>query len=153
VTPHSIVRSLPLIGWKLTATAKGADDVTMIDAVEKPHTTEVEVILGVDTHLDFHTEPRPWSIWAEKPGRGQRADDGEGLRKAPPLGGGLRPPRVRRGRSYKQLRSLMLARHLRRRGIEVLEVERPERRRLPPPPSDARGSASPTAPVPASLSD
>jgi hypothetical protein len=26
----------------------------MIDAVERPHTTEVEVILGVDTHLDFH---------------------------------------------------------------------------------------------------
>ena len=28
--------------------------MTMIDAVERPHTTEVEVILGVATHLDFH---------------------------------------------------------------------------------------------------
>ncbi len=52
VTRHSIVRSLPLIGWKLLATVKGADDVTMIGA-EKPD-TEVETILGVDTHLDFH---------------------------------------------------------------------------------------------------
>ena len=52
VTRHSIVRSLLLIGWKLLATAKGADDVTMIGA-ERPD-TEVETILGVDTHLDFH---------------------------------------------------------------------------------------------------
>jgi hypothetical protein len=53
VTRHStFVRSLPLIGWKLLATAKGADDVTKID-VERPD-TEVETILGVDTHLDFH---------------------------------------------------------------------------------------------------
>jgi hypothetical protein len=28
--------------------------VTMIDALERPDTTEAEVILGVDTHLDFH---------------------------------------------------------------------------------------------------
>ena len=53
MTRHSIVRSLPLIGWKLTATAKGAWDVTTI-GTERPDTTEVAVILGVDTHLDFH---------------------------------------------------------------------------------------------------
>ena len=52
MTRHSIVRPLLLIGWKLLATAKGADDVTMIGA-ERPE-TEVETILGVDTHLDFH---------------------------------------------------------------------------------------------------
>jgi len=34
------------------ATAKGADDVTMIGAERLD--TEVETILGVDTHLDFH---------------------------------------------------------------------------------------------------
>ena len=28
--------------------------MTMIDAVERPDTTEAELILGVDTHLDFH---------------------------------------------------------------------------------------------------
>jgi hypothetical protein len=53
VTPHSIVRSLLLLGWrKLTARSKGAWDVTTIDA-ERPD-TKAEVILGVDTHLDFH---------------------------------------------------------------------------------------------------
>ena len=53
MTPHSIVRSLPLIGWKLMATAKGAFDVKTIGA-ERAYTTGVAVILGVDTHLDFH---------------------------------------------------------------------------------------------------
>jgi hypothetical protein len=52
VTPHSIVRCLLLLGWKVTATLKGAWDVTMI-RTERPE-TKVEVILGVDTHLDFH---------------------------------------------------------------------------------------------------
>jgi hypothetical protein len=53
VTPHStFVRSLLLLGWKVTATLKGARDVTMI-GTERPE-TKVEVILGVDTHLDFH---------------------------------------------------------------------------------------------------
>ena len=53
MTPHSTyVRSLLLLGWMLLATAKGADDVTMIGA-ERPD-TGVAVILGVDTHLDFH---------------------------------------------------------------------------------------------------
>jgi hypothetical protein len=37
---------------KVIATSKGAWDVTMISA-ERTDTT-VEVILGVDTHLDFH---------------------------------------------------------------------------------------------------
>ena len=35
------------------ATAKGAWDVTTIGA-ERPDSTVVAVILGVDTHLDFH---------------------------------------------------------------------------------------------------
>ncbi len=53
MTPHSIVRSLLLVGWKVvTATSKGAADVTMIVA-QRPD-TKVGVILGVDTHLDFH---------------------------------------------------------------------------------------------------
>jgi transposase len=36
---------------------------------------------------------------------------------------------VRRGRRYKLLRGLKLTRHLRARGIEVLEVKRPKHRR------------------------
>jgi hypothetical protein len=102
VTRHGIVRTLLLIGWKLMVTAKGAADVTMIGA-ERPDTTGVAVILGVDTHLDFHVA-WAWTIWAEKPGRVERASDREGLRKAPPLGGTFWPPQVRRGRRYKQLR-------------------------------------------------
>jgi hypothetical protein len=52
VTRHSIVRPLLLLGWKPMARAKGADDVTMMSAERSD--TEVETILGVDTHLDFH---------------------------------------------------------------------------------------------------
>jgi hypothetical protein len=37
----------------VTAISKGATDVTMIGAQRAD--TKVEVILGVDTHLDFHT--------------------------------------------------------------------------------------------------
>jgi hypothetical protein len=53
VAPHSIVRSLLLLGWKVIAThRKELSDVTMMGA-ERPDTL-VEVILGVHTHLDFH---------------------------------------------------------------------------------------------------
>jgi hypothetical protein len=54
VPRHSIVRALLLIGWKLLTTAKGAFDVTMIGAERPDSSTGVAVILGVDTHLDFH---------------------------------------------------------------------------------------------------
>jgi hypothetical protein len=104
VTRHSIVRSLPLIGWKLMVTAKGADDVTKID-VERPD-TEVETILGVDTHLDFHV-----AVAVDHLGRRlselsvpTTVKGYERLRKAPPLGGTFWPPQVCRGRRYKQLR-------------------------------------------------
>ena len=63
MTPHSIVPPLPLIGWKLLATAKGAFDVTMIDT-EGPDSTEVEVILAW-THTWTFTWPWPWTIWAD----------------------------------------------------------------------------------------
>jgi hypothetical protein len=53
VTPHStFVRSLLLLGWRVIATSKGAAHVTMIDAQRTE--TKLEVILGVDTHLEFH---------------------------------------------------------------------------------------------------
>jgi transposase len=125
VTRHSIVRALLLLGWKLLATAKGAFDVTMIGA-ERPG-TEVETILGVDTHLDFHVGVAvdhlgrrlgeasvPTTVkgyesllrWAERFGPVRRA----GVEGTSSYGAGL-------------------ARHLGAKGIEVLEVERPERRR------------------------
>jgi hypothetical protein len=46
---------------------------------ERPE-TGVAVILGVDTHLDFHVAVATLTIWAEASGRGERADDREGLR-------------------------------------------------------------------------
>ena len=52
MTLYSIVRSLLLLGRKVTATSKGAWEVTMIGAERTD--TDVAVILGVDTHLDFH---------------------------------------------------------------------------------------------------
>ena len=53
VTPHStFVRSLLLLGWKVSATSKGTAHVTMI-GTRRPE-TKAEVILGVDTHLDVH---------------------------------------------------------------------------------------------------
>jgi hypothetical protein len=46
------------------------------------------------------------------------------------LGGGLRPREVCWGRRHQHTsRGLKLARHLRSRGIEVREVERPKRQR------------------------
>ena len=85
MTLHStFVRSLLPLGSKLMATAKGAWDVRTIGA-EIPD-TEVAVILGVDTHLETSTWRWPWTIWAEKPGRVQRANDPKGLGEAPPLG-------------------------------------------------------------------
>jgi hypothetical protein len=72
---------------------------------ERPD-TEVETILGVDTHLEFHL-----AVAVDHLGRRlgeasvrQRANDREGLRKASPLGGGFWPREVCRGRRYKQLR-------------------------------------------------
>jgi transposase len=124
VTPHSIVRSLLLLGWKATARSKGAWDVTTIDA-ESPD-TKTEVILGVDTHLDFHVAVAvdhlgrhlgelsvPTTVkgyeellcWAESLGLVRCA----GVEGTSSYGAGL-------------------ARHLKARGIEVLEVERPKSR-------------------------
>jgi hypothetical protein len=51
LTAHSSVHSCSS-GRELTAVSKGAWDVTKIGA-ERPE-TEVAVLLGVDTHLDFH---------------------------------------------------------------------------------------------------
>jgi hypothetical protein len=53
---------------------------------ERAYTTGVAVILGVQTRTWTSTWLWPWTIWAQKPGRVQRASDREGLRKAPPLG-------------------------------------------------------------------
>src|SRR3954453_7049283 len=97
----------------------------MIDA-ERPD-TKVEVILGVDTHLDFHV-----AVAVDHLGRrlGESslpatAKGYEGLLCWAEGFGPLRRAGVEGTSSY----GAGLARHLKSRGIEVLEVERPERRR------------------------
>jgi transposase len=81
------------------------------------------------THTWTSTRRWPWTIWAEKPGRVQRANDREGLPEAPALGAEFWPREVRGGRRHQQSYGAGLARYLRARGIEVLEVERLEHRR------------------------
>ncbi len=138
MTPHSIVRSLLLLGWKVTTTSKGAAHVTMIGAERTD--TKLEVILGVDTHLDFHV-----AVAIDHLGRrlGESsvpttAKGYEGLLCWAEGFGPVRCAGIEGTSSY----GAGLARHLKAQGIEVLEVERPKRRqrssrrltsRSPPP--------------------
>jgi transposase len=124
VTPHSIVRSLLLLGWKVTARSKGAWDVTTIDA-ERPE-TKAEVILGVDTHLDFHVVVAVDHLGRHL-GESSVPTTVKGYEELLCWAEGLGPVRcagVEGTSSY----GAGLARHLRARGIEVLEVERPKSR-------------------------
>src|SRR3712207_5036430 len=107
------------------ATSKGAWDVTTIGA-ERPD-TEVAVILGVDTHLDFHV-----AVAMDHLGRRL------GVSKVPTTVKGYERllrwakdfgPVRRAGVEGTSSYGAGLARYLRARGIEVLEVERPEHRR------------------------
>src|ERR687897_709329 len=125
MTPHSIVRSLPLLGWKVTARSKGAWDVTMIGA-ERPDTL-VEVILGVDTHLDFHVAVAVDHL-GRRLGESSVPTTVKGYKELLCWAEGFGPLRcagVEGTSSY----GAGLARHLRTMGIEVLEVERPKHRR------------------------
>jgi len=101
------------------ATAKGAWDVTTIGA-------EVAVILGVDTHLDFHV------VAVDHLGRRlgglsvlTNVEGYEGLLHWAKDFGPVRRAGVEGTSSY----GAGLARRLRAVGIEVLEVERPKHRR------------------------
>jgi hypothetical protein len=77
---------------------------------ERLETEEVAVILGVETHLDFHVGLWAWTIWGQAPGqapgRVERANDREGLAEAPPLSTGRRISAlckvVRWGRRHKR---------------------------------------------------
>jgi transposase len=99
--------------------------VTMI-GTERPE-TKVEVILGVDTHLDFHV-----AVAMDHMGRrlgessvSTTVKGYEGLLCWAEGFGPLRCAGVEGTSSY----GAGLARHLKSQGIEVLEVERPKRRR------------------------
>jgi transposase len=100
-------------------------NVTMTDA-ERPD-TKAEVILGVDTHLDVHV-----AVAVDDLGRrlGESsvpttANGYERLLRWAEAFGPVRCAGVEGTSSY----GAGLARHLKARGIEVLEVERPKRQR------------------------
>ena len=100
--------------------------MTMIGA-DRADSTGVAVIVGVDTHLDFHV-----AVALDHLGRhlGESSvpttgKDYERLLSWAEGFGPLRCVGVEGTSSY----GAGLTRHLRARGIEVLEVERPERRR------------------------
>ena len=93
----------------------------------RPDTTEVAVVLGVDTHLDSHV-----AVAVDHLGRRLGASSVpttakgyEGLLRWAEGLGTVRCAGVEGTSSY----GAGLTRHLRARGIEVLEVERPEHRR------------------------
>src|SRR5215203_7376339 len=112
---------------------------------QKPE-TKVEVILGVDTHLDFHTAVAvdhlgkrlgELSLPTTVKGYEELLCWAEGF-------GSVRCAGIEGTSSY----GVGLARHLKARGIEVLEVEHPKRRRRSPrrnveksDPSDAERAA------------
>jgi hypothetical protein len=127
VTRHSIVRALLFLGWKRMATAKGAADVTMIGAERPDSTTGVAVILGVDTHLDFHVAVAVDHL-GRRLGESSVPTTVKGYERLLRWAEGFGPLRcagVEGTSSY----GAGLTRHLRARGIEVLEVERPKHRR------------------------
>jgi transposase len=107
------------------ATAKGAFDVTMIGAERSD--TEVETILGVDTHLDFHVAVAIDHL-GRRLGEASVPTTVKGHERLLRWAEGFGPVRcvgVEGTSSY----GAGLARHLGAKGIDVLEVERPERRR------------------------
>lgn len=91
--------------------------------------TEAEVVLGVDTHLDFHVAVAVDHL-GRRLGESSVPTTVKGYERLLRWAEGFGPVRCagvegtsRATGPYK------LARHLRARGIEVLEVERPKRRR------------------------
>src|SRR5215213_10817925 len=93
---------------------------------ERPD-TEVEVILGVDTRLEFHVAVAV-DHFGRRLGESSVQTTVKGYEKLLCWAVGFGPLRcagVEGTSSY----GAGLARHLRTRGIEVLKVERPERRR------------------------
>src|SRR3954447_8476937 len=98
----------------------------MIDVERPDSSTGVAVILGVDTHLDFHV-----AVAVDHLGR-RLGESGvpatvQGYEKLLRWAEGFGPLRCA-GIEGTSSYGAGLARHLRSRGIEVLEIERPKRR-------------------------
>jgi len=108
------------------ATAKGDWDVKTIGA-ERPDTTGVAVILGVDTHLDFHVAVAVDHL-GRRLGELSVPTTAKGYEKLLCWAESFGPvgcAGIEGTSSY----GAGLARHFKARGIEVLEVERPKHRR------------------------
>jgi transposase len=109
----------------MTATWRGVGNVTTIGA--EGTETEVAVFLGVDTHLDFHVGVAVDHL-GRRLGEASVPTTAKGyerlLRWAEGFGS-VRCAGVEGTSSY----GAGLARHLRAKGIEVLEVERPKHQR------------------------
>ena len=94
---------------------------------ERPDITEVAVILGVDTHLDFHVAVALDHL-GRRLGEFKGPTTAKGYRDLASWAEGFGPVR-RVGIEGTSSYGAGLARHLRVMGMEVLEVERPEHRR------------------------
>jgi transposase len=95
---------------------------------ERTDTTEVAVILGVDTHLDFHVAVTVDHL-GRRLGEASVPTTAKGYERLLHWAEGFGPVRcagVEGTSSY----GAGLARHLRAAGISVVEVERPKRRHL-----------------------
>jgi transposase len=108
------------------ATSKGDWDVRTIGA-EIPETTEGVVILGVDTHLDFHVAVAIDHL-GRRLGESNVPTTAKGYERLLRWTEGFGPVRCA-GIEGTSSYGAGLTRHLRARGIEVLEVERPKHRR------------------------
>ena len=98
----------------------------MTISAKRPDTTEVAVILGVDTHLDFHVAVAMDHL-GRRLGESSVPTTAKGYERLLCWAedfGPIRCAGVEGTSSY----GAGLARHLRARGIEVLEVERPKHR-------------------------
>jgi hypothetical protein len=126
ITVSSVLRIIGP-GGIVTATPKGAADVVMA-GLRSPQSTEVEVLLGVDTHLAFRVAValddlgrRLGELRAATPTKGYKrhlcwAEDF----------GAVRCPGVEGTSRY----GAGLVRYLSAAGIAVAEVERPKHRHL-----------------------
>ena len=94
-----------------------------IVGAERQDTTEVAVILGVDTHLHFHVAVAVDHL-GRRLGESSVPTSARGYEKLLRWAEGFGPVRVP-GVEGTSSYGAGLARHLSSRGIEVLEVERP----------------------------
>jgi transposase len=131
VTRHSFVRSPDLRARAVKNRPKGATDVTMIGNEERFSSASsaivVEVVLGVDTHLDVHL-----AVALDHLGR--RLDTfrvpttKKGYESLLAWAEGFGPVRCAGVVEGTSSYGAGLARYLRAVGIEIKEVERPKRR-------------------------